>query len=298
MCKLLKKYIAVDSDITQIKKAEKQILEKNEELLLQKEKIEFQNTQIHSSINYAQTIQSAILPLESEMSKYFSSFTIFLPKDIVSGDFYWFTHIEANNKTFAAAVDCTGHGVPGAFMSMIASRLLNEIVNEKDVYHPKEILELVDAGVIKALRQNETSNNDGLDMCLCSIGQNSKPNSIIFAGAKRPLFYYNKTTKKIKSVKGTRRSIGGVKKIRNKAKFTNKEISIQKNDILYLTTDGFIDQNNPNRKRLGTERFVGLLNLIKDEELIKQKELLEQKLFSHMKDAEQRDDITVFCIKL
>ena len=294
------KFIAVDSDITKIKKAEKAIMEKNEELEIQKEKIQFQNQQIHSSINYAQTIQSAILPRKQEMNKFFSSFIIFLPKDIVSGDFYWFAHIKSKNITFVAAVDCTGHGVPGAFMSMITSRMLNEITIEKKVHSPKEILEQMDIAVKKALRQDKTSNNDGLDISLCSIENKSDKNKIIYCGAKRPLFYYQKSKKnnKIITVKGTRRSIGGIKRILNKAKFENNELILTKDAVIYLTTDGYIDQNDSNRKRIGTETFIDILNKIKEEPLKKQKEILEQKLFSHMKDTEQRDDITMLGIKL
>ncbi len=291
------KIIGVDSDITKIKEAELQILDKNEELEQQKEKIELQNEQIHSSINYAQTIQSSILPYKTEMDKHFDSFVIFLPKDVVSGDFYWFTHIAKESKTFVAAVDCTGHGVPGAFMSMISSRLLNEIVNEKKVYDPKEILRLTDLGVIKALRQETSSNNDGLDMSLSLIERDGKQVIVSYAGAKRPLFL-TKNGKKIKKIKGSRRSIGGVKRIRNKAKFETKQIMLSKGDTMYLTTDGYTDQNNPARKRYGTDEFINLLNRIKEEPLKSQKEILELELFKHMKDAEQRDDITVIGVRV
>ena len=291
------KIIGVDSNITKIKEAELEILEKNEELEQQKEKIEFQNQQIHSSINYAQTIQASILPYKTEMDKHFDSFVVFLPKDVVSGDFYWFTHINEENKTFVAAVDCTGHGVPGAFMSMIASRLLNEIVNEKKIYAPKDILSLMDSGVIKALRQKTSSNNDGLDMSLSLIERIDNECKISYGGAKRPLFL-SKDNQDIKKIKGTRRSIGGVKRIKNKAEFETKQFTLSKGDTFYLTSDGYSDQNDPQRKRYGSPSFIKLLNRIKDLSMEKQKEQMEIELFKHMKDAEQRDDITVIGIRV
>jgi len=291
------KIIGVDSNITKIKEAELEILDKNEELEQQKEKIEFQNQQIHSSINYAQTIQASILPYKTEMDKHFDSFVVFLPKDVVSGDFYWFTHIPDDNKTFVAAVDCTGHGVPGAFMSMISSRLLNEIVNEKKIYDPKEILSRMDSGVIKALRQNTSSNNDGLDMSLSLIERIDNKCKVSYGGAKRPLFL-SKNNKDIEKIKGTRRSIGGIKRIKNKANFETKYLTLSKGDTFYLTTDGYSDQNDPQRKRFGSQNFIRLLNRIKDLSMETQKEQMELELFKHMKDAEQRDDITVIGVRV
>jgi len=296
---MVKKLIAIDSEITKLKEAETEIKEKNEELEMQKEKIELQNLQIHSSIRYAQTIQKAILPIEEQMIQHFDSFVIFLPKDIVSGDFYWFAKVENSNKVFVAAVDCTGHGVPGAFMSLIGSRLLNEIINEKNIHSPEEILELVNEGVKKALKQQFTDNNDGMDLCLCSIvNLDNGKNEVIFCGAKRPLFYYKSDEKTIYQTKGDRKSIGGIRSKRNISLFVNQKILFNSGDILYLTTDGFIDQNNPARQRLGTPEFVRILNQIADKPLDYQKQELERHLFVHMKDAEQRDDITVFGIKL
>ena len=127
-----------------------------------------QNKKINSSIQYAQNIQQAILPLENNIGKYFDHFIIYKPKDIVSGDFYWYTELE--NRVYLASVDCTGHGVPGAFMSMIGSRLLNEIVIEKEITDPAKILALLNSKIIEALRQNETENADGMDVCLICFG--------------------------------------------------------------------------------------------------------------------------------
>ena len=253
----LKKNIAIESDITEIKKANIEI--------------SAQNKFIKSSINYAQTIQQAILPIKENIDKHLNNFIIYRPKDVVSGDFYWFTVVkdipllkEVEYLKFIAAVDCTRHGVPGAFMSMIGSSLLNEIVKQRKIYEPKDILIQLNLGIRKSLKQDITENHDGMDLCLCRIEEephnssnltysplthslltHSKPthSKVTFVGAKRPLFYYKSQEKELKRIKGSRKSIGGYYQ-NNKVEFTNQEIILQKNDIIYLTTDGYIDQNN------------------------------------------------------
>ena len=150
----------------------------------QRDILDLQNQNINASIQYAQNIQRAILPVQNQISNLFESFIIYRPKDIVSGDFYWFTQI--NNTAFLAAVDCTGHGVPGAFMSMIGNSHLNEIVIEKQITNPAKILTLLNEKIIVSLRQDETANKDGMDVCFISI--DLKSNEITFSGAKRPLY--------------------------------------------------------------------------------------------------------------
>ena len=147
-----------------------------------------------SSINYAKTIQKAILPSNSKISKIFpENFVIYRPKDIVSGDFYWFSNIVKeelegkfeNDVTFIASIDCTGHGVPGAFMSIIGNTLLNEIINLKHILNPAEVLELLDKGVKKAVDKAEGVNTAGMDVSLARIERlNDKEVKILFAGAK------------------------------------------------------------------------------------------------------------------
>jgi len=153
--------------------------------------VQSQHKNIQGSIQYAQTIQHAILPLQSNMDKFLNHFLIYRPRDIVSGDFYWFAVQEAGTEhetIFVAAVDCTGHGVPGAFMSLIGSTLLNETVRVKKIDHPASILEQLDEGVMKALKQDKTHNDDGMDVCLCRIERLDDGNyQILYAGAQRPL---------------------------------------------------------------------------------------------------------------
>lgn len=303
----INKLVAIDTDINRIKEAEHEIQQKNseltaqrDELAQQKEHIEEQNTHIRSSINYGKTIQSAILPAAKDMQTCFKNyFILYKPKDIVSGDFYWFARVKENDKfvSFYAAVDCTGHGVPGAFMSMIGSRLLNEIVTEKRVTSPKEILTKLNEKIIKALRQKETDNRDGMDMCFVRVDKTESGSQITFTGAKRDLFFYKKEHE-IERIKGDRKSIGGILEYRTKPMYyTNQIVKLQKGDTIYLTTDGYIDQNNPARKRYGTTKFISFLETIKDQKLEDQKKNLDNELLRWQDGEEQRDDITVIALK-
>ena len=302
------KLVAIDTDITRVKQAEFEIRMQSEELWAQKEelerqneKIELQNKNIKSSINYARTIQHAILPSLSELTKYFDPFIIYLPKDIVSGDFYWMsTFVEGgSNKVFIAAVDCTGHGVPGAFMSMIGSRLLNEIVNEKRVESPDLILQHLNDAVKIALKQQHSENNDGMDICLCMVEPIDDVNrKVTFSGAKRPLLCYSKDERKLTTYQAVRKSIGGVRSVRNKSEFVNTEIDLKKGDVIYLSTDGFIDQNLPNRTRIGTPRFEEMVRTVADRKMSEQKQFIINQFDDLRSGQEQRDDITILGLEL
>ncbi len=264
-------------------------------------KVVEQNKAIKSSINYAKTIQNAILPFKTSIDEYLETFILYRPKDIVSGDFYWFTHVPEKNgysaKTFIAAIDCTGHGVPGAFMSMIGTQLLNKIVNEDKITNPAKILSLLNDGVITSLKQKETNNSDGMDVCFCRIEQAEKT-KLIFSGAKRDLTYYNADKDCLELIKGERKSIGGVESKRSEAEFKNIELNLSKGDILYLTTDGFVDQNNIERKRIGHKGLIKILEENLEKPLNVQKEILEKALDKWQKGTKQRDDITVVGIKI
>ncbi len=300
------KVFAIETDITKLKEQEREIRQINEELRRQrdtlqeqKEQIEFQNKLIKDSIRYAQTIQSAILPPKQVLEKYFDVFIIYKPRDIVSGDFYWFART-AENQYFLAVVDCTGHGVPGAFMSLIASRLLSEIILEKRILSPEDILRKLNETVIEALNQKHSDNNDGMDVCLVRIDHQTHTNeyNITFGGAKRPLFYYKRSEKRVKMLKGDRKPVGGKRAMQSPVEFRNKFIRLTSGDIIYLTTDGMMDQNNPKRKRFGTPRFLDLLNEIKDFDLEKQQDYIEKILKDFKQDQPQRDDITILGVKL
>lgn len=260
----------------------------------QRDILDIQNKKINASIQYAQNIQRAILPVKNQIESIFESFIIYRPKDIVSGDFYW--HAQSGNMLFLAVVDCTGHGVPGAFMSMIGNSHLNEIVLEKKVKEPAKILSLLNEKIIESLRQKETENNDGMDVCFISI--DLKLNKIIFSGAKRPLLIYKQKAAEFIEIKGDRISIGGVKNTKETEQFNNHSIDIEQGDILYLSSDGLTDQNNLERKRFGSNRLKGIISDHISEPMVKQKEIIEKELKEFQQDEEQRDDITLIGIKI
>ncbi|WP_020526428.1 PP2C family protein-serine/threonine phosphatase [Flexithrix dorotheae] len=263
--------------------------------------ISIKNKKITDSIRYAKNIQTAILPSENTLKNAFSSyFTLYYPKDIVSGDFYWCSHIKDEEtgieKTFIAAVDCTGHGVPGAFMSMIGNSLLNEIVNEKKIYDTEKVLEELDSGVKLALKQKETSNDDGMDVCLCAIEKIGGNVQLSFSGAKRPLFHISAASGELQVIKGDKRSIGG--SIVKNVPFTKKIIKTQKGDKIYLTSDGLIDQNDISRRKLGSARVRELLKNTANQTLEEQKIEVEKILEDYKEGVEQRDDITLIGIEV
>jgi PAS domain S-box-containing protein len=311
----ISKLIAIDSDISEIKAAEIEIKQKSEEISAQNELLELKNSEItqqsnilkdineriNSSIRYALTIQNAILPSKELIDRSFENFILYKPKDIVSGDFYWFIHVptETSNYYFAAAADCTGHGVPGAFMSMIGSRLLNEAVNEKRIYQPNEILEEVNKNMIIQLKQDSKMNSDGMDLCLVRIEKNKIENNykIIFCGAKRPLFIFKNSENELVELRPNRRSIGG-SYLRNITPFTQEQITTDNGDILYLSTDGLIDQNNAERKKFSTPKITDLLKSTAKSTPEEQRRILETELNQYMTGTEQRDDITLFALKL
>ncbi|MFI5164423.1 MAG: tetratricopeptide repeat protein [Bacteroidia bacterium] len=264
---------------------------KNVELKKAYEEIEAKNKDIIDSINYARRIQNAILPGEDEIKKAFpGSFVLYKPKDVVSGDFYWFA--ERGNKKFIAAVDCTGHGVPGAFMSMIGSALLSEIVNEKNISEPGKILDALREGVIKALKQTgaEGENKDGMDIALCVMDGNK----LQFAGANNPLWIISKN--ECKEIKADKQPIG----IHTQTKaFTNHALDLKKGDNIYIFTDGYADQFGGEKgKKFKQKNLQQLLISISDKPLSEQKKIIDDTIENWKGNLEQVDDILVIGIKV
>lgn len=278
--KSLRMVAAVESDISKLKDFEYQILMKND--------------LIESSIRYAQTIQKSILPPKADFNKYFDNFIIFRPKDVVSGDFYWL--VETTKYVFTAVVDCTGHGVPGAFMSLIGSRMLTSIVKEKKIHQPSEILTELDKGIIKTLHQQDTENQDGMDLILCRFDKNKMETNIKIATAKRPVVY-SKNSEIIRQ-KGTSRSIGGYRLHASTIKF--EDLSLNTNDVIYLFSDGYPDQNNVKREKFKTSQLLRILSEFAENNspIEKQKLLLEQNLDDWSKGTTQRDDICIIGLKI
>lgn len=290
----------VKKEHEELEKAKGELEKSYEELKQQKNKIEQQNNFITTSIRYAETMQKAILPLDETFNERFDEFLkIFLPKDIVSGDFYWLSTLE--NLTFFALVDCTGHGVPGAFMSLIGNNSLNEIVNQKNIHSPAQILEELNTSIRKALRQTHTDNDDGMDVALCAI---TKPDEdglikVTFAGAKRNMVYYSQAQGyQLLEIKGDKKTIGGFFKENRNNQFTNHEVVLQKGDILYFYTDGLTDQPNIRQEKFGSVR---LKNIIKENlhlSLSEQQIIIMEELNLHKQGTEQRDDMSLIGLRL
>lgn len=280
------------------------------------QEIENQNKHITDSIRYAQTIQRAILPSNAKIQTgLLENFVFFKPKDIVSGDFYWYSRIDerkekltstnfsktdVSERIFIAALDCTGHGVPGGFMSMIGNTLLNEIINQKQVYDPARVLDMLNDGVIDALHQENKSNDDGMDVCLCMIERTlTGDDRVVFSGAKRPLLIMEPGSTELIEYKGDNKSVGGVHKRKSsKISFSNTVIDVVKGSSVYLTTDGLQDQNNKEGKKYGKMKLVEMLEKNANKPMLEQKSALEKSLAEHMGIIPQRDDITILGIRL
>ena len=259
-------------------------------LLQSKSELEIKSKETLDSILYAKRIQEAILPLISKIKKEIpESFIFHLPRDIVSGDFYWFT--KQKGKVFIASVDCTGHGVPGAFMSMIGTILLDDIVEKKGVTDPAEILSKLHLDIVKALKQNtrEKASKDGMDIALCVLDYNA--GTLNFAGAFRPLLQISKdgVAKRIKSDSAP---IGGFSAAM--PKFTNHEMKLTKGDVFYIYSDGYADQFGGDRnKKYMTKKFRLFLSSISQMPMEEQKQRLQVDFDSWRDGRDQVDDVLV-----
>lgn len=279
----------------QKEKLEIQVVERTKEIFEQKKVIEEKNKDITDSINYAKRIQDAILPSEEQIKKMLpESFVIFKPKDIVSGDFYFFS--QANEKIIVAAVDCTGHGVPGAFMSMIGHDLLQKIIDEQKITDTSKILDELHKQVLYSLNRDITKRDsrDGMDVSIVSIDK--QKHEIQFSGAVRPLYYFD--NKGFHEVKGERYSIAGVKEI-GSAPYASVNISVSEPASFYLFSDGFADQfGGKEGKKFMTKRFRELLASIQNKAMQEQKIFLDNFIEEWKGEKKQMDDITVIGIKI
>ncbi len=262
---------------TKVKERTLALSEANEELALK-------NKDITDSIRYAKRIQFAILPPEIPFK---DTFILFKPKDIVSGDFYWIT--SQANKEFFAAVDCTGHGVPGAFMSFIGYTSLNKIVIEHGIHEPAEILNHLNEEVAIALRQKgEEAVADGMDLALVSYVPRSR--ELEYAGAFNPLIIINDG--EITEIKANRFAIG--RSTEKEMKFTNHKIKIRKGDTIYLYSDGYSDQfGGEEGKKFKTQNLKSLLVAISSKSMEEQSVILEDTYEKWRGNYEQIDDILI-----
>lgn len=297
-----------------IKKRTNIELEKQyKEILRQQKIIEEKNQHIEKGINYAKRIQKALLPQQVAFKNYFKdSFIYFRPKEIVSGDFYWFSDANLhtvidllseqsfnpdqnllNNKqadVIVGAIDCTGHGVPGAFMSMIGFTMINEIVG-RGINKCDEVLNLLHQGVRNALKQDKTDNRDGMDIALCSVKKKEKV--LEFSGARNPLIYIQNN--ELHEIKGDRFSIGGLQREEVDRKFNLHQIKIDKPSYFFIFSDGYQDQigGEKGKKFMGKrfrELLLSIYNLPEEEKVRKLDEAIDE---WRGKDYPQVDDILI-----
>ncbi len=265
------------------------LLEGSNDLLnKQKVVIEQKNKSITDSIHYAKRIQNAILPTEQYMKETMPEvFIYYRPRDIVSGDFYWYNH--HNGKSFIAAVDCTGHGVPGAFMSMIGNTLLNKSVGEEDSVRPALILDEMKKEVIHSLQQGSNDSKDGMDIALCMVDH--KNGILQYAGAFNPLYLVRNDELII--YKPNKMPVGIYPKM-NEVTFVNHLIEIQKGDVFYIFSDGYADQfGGEDNRKFSSLRFRELLLSIHRLPMNEQRDALGLALDNWKRQFKQLDDILV-----
>ena len=271
------------------------LAEINKELEIKNNIIEEKNKDITASISYAKRIQEAMLPeMDLKYRLFPNAFIYYQPRDIVSGDFYWFA--EKGNKKIIAAVDCTGHGVPGAFMSMIGNAMLNEIVLEKGIIRASDILNHLREDIIKSLKQTgaQGEQKDGMDISLCVFDKNDS--KLEFSGANNPLWivaHENPST--LKEIKGDKQPIGIY--TGNPTPFTHHEVQLSKGDCIYIFTDGFADQmGGETGKKFKSKTMKEFLLTIQHIPM-REQETVISKLFADLKGTcDQTDDILVIGI--
>lgn len=284
----------IEAQKDQLAETNEKLAEINGQLEATNDQLAVKNKNITASITYAKRIQEAMLPLRDKIQQNLDDyFILFKPRDIVSGDFYWFA--QKNNKIIFTAVDCTGHGVPGAFMSMIGSEILTTIVNQ-GITIPSEILDYKNRYVRKALKQEQTENQDGMDMSLCTIDKQSK--TVEWAGAKNPLVYIQNN--ELFHIKGDMQSIGGHQMSKDEKKFTNHVISYaDATTYFYFFTDGFQDQfGGPKNRKFMIKKLKDIIFENYQKPMTEQEKILNLAIESWMKNVEQTDDILVIGFKL
>ena len=270
----------------------------NEELESQKSIIEAKNKDITDSILYAQKIQEAMLHSHTDVSNVFpDSFIIYKPKDIVAGDFYWW--VNEGNRFYLAAADCTGHGVPGAMISVACASILNKSVKELGLSKPSDILDKTTELVVEAFSINEneqTYMKDGMDIALCAIEKVGKDNvTIEFSGANNPLWIFRKNGE-FEEIRGDRQPIGYFE---NQKPFTNSSIALEKGDTIYIFSDGYADQfGGRKNKKFKSSNLKKKLLSIQSSSLEVQKEILEKEFEEWKGNLAQTDDVCVIGVKI
>ena len=260
------------------------------EIERQRELLAVKNKNITDSINYAKRIQFALMPSEKSTKRILpDSFVFHQPKDIVSGDFFWVN--ERENKVFVAAVDCTGHGVPGAFMSIIGFELFRKITHNQGIENPSQILTILKKEFEEIFKDVENFTvRDGMDIALCVI---DKKNMLLeYSGAVNPIYLIRDD--KITEIRGSRFSVGLDDALEQEQTFENKQIILLEDDVIYLFSDGYADQfGGPEGKKFKYRRFRHLLLTIHQYPMEEQQRLLQERIERWKGEHEQVDDILV-----
>lgn len=289
-------YIVSVRDISKRKKAEAELevkeaeLKEAQKIVELSEIIKAKSMSITSSIKYAKRILNALLPEVQEIGKEFpESFIFYRPKDVVSGDFYWFT--KEADKIIIGAIDCTGHGVPGSIMSMAGSVFLGQIVNLQEITAPDEILTRLHFNISKALKQDESGNRDGMDAALCTIDRHT--GTLTFAGAKNSLVYFQ--DEQMYELKGDNAPIGGFWGKNEKTRiFKSQSIEIDKPTTCYLFSDGYEDQfGGPEGRKFMKRQFRNLLQEIYQKPMQEQLQILNETMDNWQKSQRQIDDMLI-----
>ncbi|MFN7600252.1 MAG: PP2C family protein-serine/threonine phosphatase, partial [Bacteroidota bacterium] len=257
--------------------------------------IQNKNKKINDSINYAKRIQNAILPNTRHINKALpDSFILYKPRDVVSGDFPWFVQIK--NDIFIAAVDCTGHGVPGALLSLIGYFLLNDIVRSRKVTDPGKILDLLDEGVTQTLRQDQedSATKDGMDIALCRI--NNETRTIEYAGAHRPLYIMKGGA--MEEIKGNKFPIGGGI-FKNQTNFTTTRVELSIGDSFYFSSDGFPDQfGGAEVRKFGPKKTREIIERVHKQPMREAAQVFDAEWEAWKGEHKQTDDVLLIGIKL
>ena len=263
------------------------------EIEQQKHLVEEKNKEITDSISYAKRLQDAILPLDANLKNLLpNNFVLYLPKDIVAGDFYWLEKVEG--KVLIAAADCTGHGVPGAMVSVVCHNALNRATREFGLRKPGEILDKVTDLVIETFDKSEDEVKDGMDIVLCSIDLSNQ--EVSYAGANNSLYFLRQGATEIEELKADKQPVGVYV---NRKEFETKELKLNKGDILYLFTDGFADQFGGEKgKKMKYKPFKRILVASSQLSPDEQKQELSDKFHTWMEGYEQVDDVCVIGIRL
>jgi len=289
---LLLTFLIMRSHNKQVK-SQKLLRKKNEDINFKNKLISHKNREILDSINYAKRIQSAILPPERLVKSYLdNSFVLYMPKDIVAGDFYWMEHI--GDTILFAAADCTGHGVPGAMVSVMCHNALNRSVKEFNLKSPELILNKTRELVLEEFAESEDDMNDGMDISLCSL--NRKTKELLWSGANNPLWIIGENSETIHEIKPDKQPVGRHSKPTD---FTLHNVKLKQGDTIYIFTDGLQDQfGGPRGKKFKPTRVRNLFLSINQFALNEQREKIRAELSDWKGNHEQVDDICIIAVKV